>query len=756
MSRAVKWTIPFTSISGASYVASVYEEGYSGQPVQLEPASQPMAVTMENTDDIIMQLRSQTGYIRTIETAGGRAMRTANNLQHYVRLTKGGTAVWQGYLQASSYSSQYETAVHECEYPIISPLKAMESARIAKDAPSGMSSSMCKFAQLIVEAMDAVGAEYDCVWFPRYATEAVTESATTADIHCVLNTRISRYCFLSKNTKTVDDADYEEFEGKPWSEVLKAICDFMGWSAVEDGLSLIFTSESSFYRKYTRAQLLAIVNGTAVGSTDTKHRTSTVTIDATTLNGSENTETCMQGSRKVAVNAKLTNVGSPIGSPVYTERSGEAASSCSVTRIDDSARTTKTFAYNDCLEYECHQYSGTTEIPYAPATDLASLKSGMRADVVKIDCYKVESSKFNYDFSSAIRLYCPFTPTSSDDYTAMKDKPLLTVRSQGLMTLRNGALCLSANLQSSMFCYLHDTDNNVWNSYDKDGDGLSLYGPAAEATMRLTLKFGDKYWTGTAWSASKTIFEVAVDNDDMDESCNRYGRDREDPSFLFRVGRIKNTKTLAMPYNGADGYVIPVTEELSGQIILEVYPWKQAMRSFGTEIGTGRPVNRMEPEYKAVFLSSLSIDYYDDLGYSSQSGNRGSSGLTSDSAELLSQQENRYSALTGAVFDDETEVTLEMATRNRNVAGETLLTHGGSYLKQYRMFEGAQLVRPEEKLLSRLKAIRNKTHTVRTLTMAEDADYDFFTLYDSVYRITGIDRDFIEGTETVRFYDTTQ
>ena len=41
MAKAIKWQIPFASLSGTLYRIDIYAEGYSGDPIQLTNGDSP-------------------------------------------------------------------------------------------------------------------------------------------------------------------------------------------------------------------------------------------------------------------------------------------------------------------------------------------------------------------------------------------------------------------------------------------------------------------------------------------------------------------------------------------------------------------------------------------------------------------------------------------------------------------------------------------------------------------------------------------
>ena len=101
----------------------------------------------------------------------------------------------------------------------------------------------------------------------------------------------------------------------------------------------------------------------------------------------------------------------------------------------------------------------------------------------------------------------------------------------------------------------------------------------------------------------------------------------------IKKGEAISTKTLDMPYNGADGYVMPITAPIDGEVELIIH----AVRNDGG--------------YGVLFLDNLKVSYYGE-----------------DNEEQKSNDsENRYARMTGLNCNDEEEISFMTISRKYNI-----------------------------------------------------------------------------------------
>jgi hypothetical protein len=138
-----------------------------------------------------------------------------------------------------------------------------------------------------------------------------------------------------------------------------------------------------------------------------------------------------------------------------------------------------------------------------------------------------------------------------------------------------------------------------------------------------------------------------------------------------------------MPYNGADGYVMPINRFLSGSVKMTIHAVK----------GVG--------DVKAVLmLDNLKVDYY---------------GVDSDFKS--EQSENRYTRITGKNYNEVEEISLRLATDNNNNPGYGILSIRGENIETMYFPETGMTMRPEMNLLSKGVMLYRKNTEKLTLQL---------------------------------------
>ena len=103
MSKAVRWQVPFVSVSGTKYRVDIYDDTGSWSGVtQLLPGDQPFVTDEDASDDYFAPVRSQSGTLQvctkiepqtTYPNGGTLSLNDilpANNIAHPVRHAAGG------------------------------------------------------------------------------------------------------------------------------------------------------------------------------------------------------------------------------------------------------------------------------------------------------------------------------------------------------------------------------------------------------------------------------------------------------------------------------------------------------------------------------------------------------------------------------------------------------------------------------------------------------------------------------------------
>lgn len=652
MSRAIKWKVPFKTIKERSAEINIYEDDYTGDPIILEPASNAFTTEEDSSDDILQPIRSYTGYIRVIDNGNLGGLMPVNNTQHYIELFVDGILEWCGYMQADTFSEDWNITPVEAEFPIISGLGIIDGKYM--DQTKDM--NVVNFASIIEECLLATGIDYETIYLPK----EVTRSNAMADYNLPLLAMVSRYNFFSEsNSLNYDDPDYMEYDADTYRSVLEEFCKFWGWCMRERGKTVYFISTSvDNYVVISRSNLREM----ATGSTSIPDNTVTITLKdivGMELAGDNHKRDVIQGCNKMYISANVNEVGNVV--PELSEDDFE--------KLDEKTYIYKpidsgvVLGYNKVINYE---YIGRNAEFYLwekisdnwVISNFGQLMWDIRigARFIEHDNYSYSEldTKKNYNYKKAIAI----TRTLLDGYYSyppadmLRNMILFRERSKAMAFYDSGAFVISSSV--------YGTESIV---------GQPIQGIEKEE-IEMMFRIGNKYWNGTGWNDWECWFNVEIGY----EGTSTGG-----------TGKIISTKTLSMPYNGADGYIIPIKERVAGVAELSIHALN------------GENKNRI------MYFSNLKVDYYKVDG-------------TTESK----RDGNIYSIILENGFKNDKQIELNFATDNNNPAAYSIITHTDVDMASLFFSRWGQM-RPEMALLSNLKRLYGRTTEKLTLEM-EKAD----------------------------------
>lgn len=129
---AIHWQIQFMSFTGASRCVNIYDDTYSGDPVQLTGAAHPFKTSEDDDLDYYAPIRTQSGYISIIaenNTILDDLMATKST-DRPVTLTEGNYVLWMGFLHCELYSQPWEAPPYVVQIPIISAVAAYQGVEV--------------------------------------------------------------------------------------------------------------------------------------------------------------------------------------------------------------------------------------------------------------------------------------------------------------------------------------------------------------------------------------------------------------------------------------------------------------------------------------------------------------------------------------------------------------------------------------------------------------------------------------------------
>ena len=291
MEKAIKWQIPFASLSGTLYRIDIYAEGYSGDPIQLTAGETPFVTDEDSSEDFFAPIRTQTGSIQVCTRKPDGTMLTleeilpANNIDYSVFVLSIAsdnteTIEWQGFLSSEAYSQSYTAIPENITLPVISVLEAMKSVEISS------------------------------YWFNQTAGEKIGNfimgllyqiyQDTDIQLHSVFSQAsediCNKYIFVSQffNYET-NEASGELtyiFKNTFIYDILERICKFMGWCLREQGDTFYFI------RNWTDELGITTVN-----------------MEDLEWMGIDHQRNIRQGAKRVSVDANITDFETHIDMP---------------------------------------------------------------------------------------------------------------------------------------------------------------------------------------------------------------------------------------------------------------------------------------------------------------------------------------------------------------------------------------------------------------------------------------------------------
>lgn len=620
MARNVHWRISFRTRSEKLGVLNLYEDNYSGEVVELTPAAVPFETQEDSSDKWLEPIRKQSGYIRVIDEGNTEGIMPVGLKDRYVEYTEDGSLKWCGYMVPDVFSSDWDVTPLEVEFPVVGGLGVLEGLYLN----DSKSMDVVPLANILHECLSATGIDYDYIYIPK----EVLQSSEHYDYLFPLKLKVSRFNFFAENdTLNYNDGDWTRYVGSTCFDAIGDIMKFWGWTIREKGTDVWITSTvNQGSVRITMNQLMLLGYG---GNQEASYsiNPNTFNIDSLEFAGADHKQDILQGRKKIIVKGGVNPVGSVIPS-VEKDRLKNVGST-----VVSWSNNDKVFAYEKRVLYtpkdgyfDVKFNSYAKKMPSGGYDTWTPVEQNMLGVQIYVGAYFIEQErvsaddykkKKNWNLSPTIRINLEDFVAEYPTIEEARRLPVVEMRSRKVANYVNGAFVISAATRALYQGLMTDWDGN--------GKGM----------MEIKFRVGDKYWDGSNWSDSESWFDIQIGNE-------------EDPSTWQGSGKIISTKTLDMPYNGADGYVMPITEPISGEVELIIH----AVRNDGG--------------YKALMLDNFKVDYYPE-----------------ESEDLKSDEsENRYARNTGIDYREEEEISLKMATANNNKAGYGILSRYGENVEE--------------------------------------------------------------------------
>ena len=295
---------------------------------------------------------------------------------------------------------------------------------------------------------------------------------------------------------------------------------------------------------------------------------------------------------------------------------------------------------------------------------------------LKFDKWKTsdESTKTKYNPQT----YLFLSPCPNDNTEAQQDATI-TSKSLSCFTFQNCAICIHGNVKTS-----YNVRANL--SY-----------------IEFSVRIGNRYWDGSTWSTISGTWTPQYFNVPIGSNSG--------PSVSTSDAVIVNNFRFDTPYQGAKGYIIPITEAITGEVEITI-KWTQYDFSYFYSHFPSATIN-------AKWITDFGINVVQAV-----SNNASSPKLTDKST---------YEATNQNQTGNDVNIELRFCTYNNNKAGNAfVMSRSGDYMSTLEWSNGSNS-RPERHLVDRVASLYARPTEWREVDVEAEKNVIDFTIPSLLY-----------------------
>ena len=483
----------FVSLDGTTFTLNIGGVTPATSP---KLSSEPIETQEDADTDMFMPVRTQSGYVRMMaeDNTTWRQFIPSSATAMPVTLYQGSTIRWQGYVQTGTYGTTYPAIYNEFELPLICGLSALDSFDVEVTGPA----DMVTLGQLLYYIFSKLtGLTYT---FYFHAS-----SSTENDIRAWLGYKLSWRNFLTEN-------GVELTSRFTCLGLLQELCKFFGWTCRTSGAGVYFTAITDGLRNQ-RWLSCPLAQLQASSPVFTSVAMNSLALTDAMFASTDHSEEYIPGVKKVTVSPELNPYDVIMEIPyddICRPYKYDTPTRAERWRNEPTEPTEVWLLYRGVINYENAMITS-----YAEQQEGAGIPMCYGRFAAFDDNTEDDKKKFSWN-----KCYECFI---SEDYGNRRSTtPLFSMESQGAVILGDGVLYISGRAD------YEDTE------ISEDHAG------------QCTLKIGNLYWNGTAWTSTASKFKLSM-----------------------KDNGIENTDTI---YNNADydGMGIPITAPITGKIYFAV------------------------------------------------------------------------------------------------------------------------------------------------------------------------------------------
>ena len=596
----VHWQVNFKSLRTASnYIVNIYDAAYSGTPVQLTGADRPFEVAEDNSDDMFIPIRTQSGYINIVDTGNvdWESIIPITSTSRPVTVTKDATVVWQGFLQPQTFEGELYGDPQERRLPVCCALSVLDRFDISPSYAETAS-----FGEVIA---------YVLGFIPTLTVGHIYIAG--GDVEGWIDKRID----WANLCETGDD---DVVRGKlSAGKLLEEVCKFWGWTARCFGTDFYFTAAdtqlSPAFMCFDIQDLTSVARQPEAVSWTTKALTGNIFASA------QNEDLVLLGVHRTTVTADINRFGTVLTVDLSKYETWMDKNHSGVSHL--------------AISSDKHYFSRTSA--YANAEEVSQGVGVMRWDMGNCDL-EIDVDMATQPYTAAGGLHefyyyegqladlhdLPFTPllrVERNDWYASNDAfACARIKSKHSMNFDHGVLVISGDtLVAGVY-------NNAYYNYN------------GACNLVCRLQIGDKYWNGTAWTTTRSSFAITAVG----------GKVWAQGSGEVPSNRTLDLTTFTSPYPNYNGHGVPIDGAMSGVVTFEILNVASYGGSF---FGGGVPWCGFS-SLGIQFLRATAYAPYSDQGSKRYTGTV--RGFTEDKAvSVIFASDNGFAAGLGIILNED-------------------------------------------------------------------------------------------------------
>jgi hypothetical protein len=435
-------------------------------------ADDPFTTEEEADTDMFMPTRTQTGYVRlsSMDKSAWRAFIPGGTCDKPVTLTAGNAIVWQGYLQTGTYGMPFPAIYETVELPVICPLGALDSFDVENEWGTGH--EMVTLSQMIYYIFSRLSGLTFTFHFQVGSSESV---------QAWLAYSVAWRNFLS------------ESGGKLSSRfsclgLLQELCKLFGWTCRVRGQGIYFTSITDSQRnsKFITCSLAALNTTGRVTFSD--EAMSPLTLTDSMFASTNHQEEFIPGVKKVTVSSELNPYDVLIDLPyeeMYQEHKYDTPTA------GPNIKRWRVYRDNEIWLLYRRNATGQETFENLDVAVNAYVESAIEGQPQCYGRFIVFDNDVEFDGSTPVpkakyNWIKAFECFRSGEYGNRTSQiPLFSLTSKQACTIGYGVLWINGRC-------------------DIEAD----YSNAGIYRATCTLKIGNRYWNGSAWTTAASTFAL--------------------------------------------------------------------------------------------------------------------------------------------------------------------------------------------------------------------------------------------------------